>query len=93
MYIRHVFRCGSLKTDKTDLRFASQSHPQILRRRNVGLSSGYRYGESVGELNGELHKITWNFMLWRHLTSPLELPDKKPCWSIETIAWFISNQN
>ena len=30
-----------LTTFSSDLRFASQSHPQILRRRNVGLFSGY----------------------------------------------------
>ncbi len=34
-------RNALLTTFSSDLRFASQSHPQILRRRNVGLFSGY----------------------------------------------------
>ncbi len=40
-------RNALLTTFSSDLRFASQSHPQILRRRNVGLFSGYPRGKSL----------------------------------------------
>ena len=40
-------RNALLTTFSSHLRFASQSHPQILRRRNVGLFSGYLYGEAI----------------------------------------------
>ena len=40
-------RNALLTTFSSDLRFASQSHPQILRRRNVGLFSGYCCSECI----------------------------------------------